>query len=196
MYLTPQSLAANGSSAWMILNAFLIGPGANLELSFSEDASLTANAQLTLDDPTQNQRSATWTRAGTLATITDNLHGLKTGDNILAWVDATGTLAPAPVNQQPGVAAPPSSMAPVSYDVTVTGTNTYTINVANAGALAGSLSLQSFRVQNVTGLNAITGTPPARTLAPLAQPAGAVRLNVTGWVAGFATLLANTGKGY
>lgn len=175
MHLSPRTLAAVGASTWIIPNPLLRSAGLGLALTFSVDANMTVSVQHTMDDPMQNARQVSVARAGTVATITDNGHGLNVGDNVIMSQDGTFN---------------------GSFDVaTVTDANTYTVTVPNSGAVNATPMLQSFRVFNHATLTGITGVPPARADGNYAYPIGALRLKCTVWAAGAATLTAQQGLG-
>lgn len=187
MLLPPKNLAANGYTDWIIPNPGLLTTTLALMLSFSSDASLTADVQYTYDDPLQNPRAITMTRVGTVLTIRDVAHMLIAGDAIALSNDLknfantwdTGTLGG------------------TNYDVaTVPDADHYTIAVPNAGAAAASGFVRSYRLLLHSTLHGIAGTPPTRIDGPLYWGIGAVRMKVTNWVAGIASLEVQQGKGY
>lgn len=175
MHLSPQTLAAQASSPWIVPNALLRAAGLGLALTFDVAANMTISVQHTMDDPNQNPRLVAVARAGTVATITDNGHGLAVGDNVIMSQDGTFN---------------------GSFDVaTVVDANNYTVTVLNSGALNATPILQSFRVFNHATLNGVTGVPPARADGNYAYPIAAVRLKCTAYTAGKATLTVQQGLG-
>jgi hypothetical protein len=188
MHLLSQTLGAAGSSPWIIPGPMMETPGLGLALTFSFNANLTATVQHTLDDPEQNPRAVTLARAATVLTITDNGHNLNVGDNILLLN---------PNNDPNNIWDGGGPGIGTSYDIVgITDANNYTVTVANAGSVAGTGFVRSFRVFNHSTLNAITGSPPARTDGNYAFQIGATRLKVSGYTAGTATLTVQQGKGY
>lgn len=163
-----QTLSAAGSSAWMSPSRVL-AMGLGLGLTFSPDANMTVSVQHTFDVP-DTPRTVSVSRTGTTATITDNAHGLSTGDNVIISAN------------DPTFAG--------SFDITVTDANTYTITVPNVGATASTPTLQSFRVFNNSTLSGVSGSPPTKLDGNYAFPIAACRLKCTTYVAGFATLTA------
>jgi hypothetical protein len=188
MHLQPQTLSAAGDSPWIIPHPLPIATNIGLALTFSSNANLTANVQYTYDDPLQNYRLVTLARAATVLTITDNNHGLNVGDAIsLSNPNAD------PNNSWDGG----SGGQGTNYDVaSIVDQNNYTVTVANSGAASAGGAVRSFRLFLHPTLKAITGTPPVRTDGSLGWPVGAIRLNVTGYVAGSVTLTAQEAKGY
>lgn len=195
MHLLQQTLSAAGDSPWIIPHPLPIATQIGLALTFSSNANLTANVQYTYDDPLQNPRAVTLARAAGVLTITDNGHNLNIGDavqlsnpnsdpNNIWGADTSGT--PNPVKGW-GTA----------YDIaSVVDQNNYTVAVANAGSVAGGGAIRSFRLFTHPTLHAISGLPPGRIDGSLAWPVGAIRLNVTGYAAGSATLSVTQAKGY
>ena len=189
MHLSPQTLAANGSSPWIIPGPMMVSPGLGLALTFSFNANLTATVQHTFDDPEQTPRAVTLARAGTVLTVTDAGHNLIVGDNILLSnpnKDAN--------NIWDGGAA-----GGTPYDIaTIVDANNYTVTVANSGSAAGTGAVQSFRVFNNDDarLVGVAGNPPTRVDGNYAFQIGACRLKCTGYTAGTATLTVQQGKGY
>ncbi len=185
MKLGSVRLGAAGSSIWLVpnqwLKSFLLGLG----LTFDTASNLTASVQHTFDDPMQTPRTVTYTRAATVLTVTDANHGLAVGDNVQFDSDTNG--------QYNGAVAGPGTGG---LDVaSVTDANTYTLTVANAGAAAGSAGIRSFRVFNNAALGNVSGNPPVRADGNYSDPIGAVRLKVSAYTAGAATLTVQQGQG-
>lgn len=199
MHLLSQTIGAAGSTPWIIPNPLLHSPTMSVALTFSSDAHLTCTVEHTFDDPTATPRAVSISRSGTSATVTDNGHQLNTGDNVLIWSDPSGTFGPAPLIGDPLQALPLSAQVPVSYKVqSITDQNNYVITVPNSGSLGPVIcTLQSFRVfpADAANLVGVTGTPPARVDGNYAVSVGAVRLTITSYTAGKATLSVNTGLG-
>lgn len=173
---------ATGNSRWLPVNPWLYSPIIGLALWFSEDANLTAGVQYTYDDPMQTPRKATYTRAAGVLTITDNGHNLNAGDNVRLSQDSNGNFN--------------SVQSDGGSDIVATATpNTYTIAVPNAGAVAGTIFLQSFRVFKHPTMGNQVGGPPARIDGQLNWGVGAYRLNVSVWASGGAGVSGQQGKG-
>lgn len=188
MHLLQQTLSAAGDSPWIIPHTLPIATAIGLALSFSSNANLTANVQYTYDDPMQNPRAVALTRVGAVLTVNDPGHNLNLGDAITLLNPNKD-----PNNiwdgSQPGIGT--------GYDVAaITDQNNYTVAVANAGSAAGTGAVRSFRLFKHATLQNIAGVPPARIDGSLGWPVGAIRLNVTGYVAGSATLTVTEAKGY
>jgi hypothetical protein len=178
MLLKSVTLSAAGDSAWIPTNPWLVHPGSvGLGLTFSSNANLTASAQYTYDDPMQNARPVTYARAGTVLTITDNGHNLNVSDSVVVSSDSNSNF-----NGERDVAS-------------IVDQNNYTVTVPNSGATNGSAYLQSFRVFKHPTLGNQSGTPPTRIDGGLSYQVGAIRLQVSAYTAGSATLTAQQGKG-
>jgi hypothetical protein len=187
MHLQPQTLAAAGDSPWIIPVPLLHATNIGLAVTFSANANLTANVQYTYDDPLQNPRAVTLARAGANLTITDPGHNLNVGDAILL----------SNPNQDPNNIWDGGVPVGTNYDIaSITDQNNYVVTVANAGAVAAGGAVRSFRLFLHPTLKALAGNPPTRVDGSLGWPIGALRLNVTGYTAGSATLTAQTAKGY
>lgn len=188
MHLTPQTLAALGDSPWIIPHPLPIATNVGLALSFSSNANLTANVQYTYDDPMQNPRVVALTRVGAVLTINDPGHNLNVGDAV-TLLNPTNDPNNIWDGGQPGIGT--------GYDVAaITDQNNYTVAVANAGSAAGIGAVRSFRLFQHATLHAIAGAPPARIDGSLGWTVGAIRLNLSAWVAGSATLSVTQAKGY
>ena len=182
MLLTPRTLSAAGDSPWLIPGPLPRASYLGLALTFSYNANLTANVEYTYDDPMQTPRAVTLARAGAVLTVTDVAHGLNVGDAILLSNDESD-----PNNIWD--LSPAAGQAGTNYDLaSVPSADTYTVAVANAGSAAGTGFVRSFKLFTHKTLSAISGSPPARTDGYLNWPVGAIRLNVTGYTAGSATL--------
>lgn len=188
MLLPPQNLSANGYTPWIIPNPSLLTTTLALMLSFSNDANLTADVQYTYDDPLQNPRAVTMARVATVLTIHDIAHGLIVGDAVSVSNDAK---VAANIWDTTGAAGG------TNYDVaTVVDADHYTITVPNAGAAAAAGFVRSYRLFLHNTLHGVAGTPPTRVDGPLYWAIGAVRMKVSSWSAGTATLAVQQGKGY
>jgi hypothetical protein len=186
MHLNPQTLAAAGNSPWIIPSPSPLATDIGLAVTFSSNANLTANVQYTYDDPMQTPRAVALTRVGANLTINDPGHNLNVGDSVML------SNPTANANNIWGAGA-----AGTSYDVvSITDQNNYVITVANSGAAAAAGAVRSFRLFLHATLRALAGNPPTRTDGSLDWPVGAIRLNVTGYVAGTVTLTAQIAKGH
>lgn len=187
MHLSPQTLAAAGDSPWIIPHSLPISTDIGLVLSFSSNANLTANVQYTYDDPLQNPRGVTLTRAGTVLTINDPGHNLNVADSV----------AISNPNQDPNNIWDGGGPGGTSYDIaTIVDQNNYTVTVANAGVLGpASGAVRSFRLLTHATLKNIAGIPPGRIDGSIDWPVGAIRLNVSAYTAGSVTLTAQQAKG-
>ena len=94
MHLTPQTLAAQASSPWIIPNPLLHSAVLGVALTFDVLANLTCSIQHTFDDPTQPPRAVTLSRVTTSLTINDPGHGLNVADNVILYEEPTGTWGP------------------------------------------------------------------------------------------------------
>lgn len=184
MRLTPQTLVAAGNSPWIIPGALLLTPTVSLAVTFSVDANLTAAVQYTYDDPAQTPVAVAFARAAGVLTVTLNNHGLNVADTI----DINDTVL--------GSWAGPAG-AGGNYDVaTVVDKNNFTVTVPNAGPAADTGHIRTYKLWVHPVLTGLTGAPPARKDSSLGFQAAAVRLHVTAYTAGAATLTASTGAGY
>lgn len=194
MHLQQQTLSAAGNSPWMIPHPLAIATAIGLALTFSTDANLTANVQYTYDDPQQNPRAVTLARAAGVLTITDAGHLLSAGDSVYLSNpnNDVNNIWGADTSGSPN----PSKGVGTSYDVaTVVDQNNYTVVVANAGSVAGTGFVRTYRLFTHATLKAITGAPPARIDGAITS-IGAFRLNLSAFAAGKATLTAQQAKGY
>lgn len=190
MLLPPQSLSANGFTPWIIPNPGLFTPTLALMLSFSMDANLTADVQYTYDSTLQNPHPVSMTRVGTVLTVRDPGHGLIVYNGVGDAVALSNDLKDASNIWDAGGAGG------TGYEIASTPDGDhYTITVANAGPLAATGFMRTYRLLKHQTLQGLAGTPPTRLDGPLYLPTGAVRMRVNTWLAGSATLEVNQGKG-
>lgn len=168
------TLSAAGASPWILVDyvakSFLLG----LFVSLSQDASgITYDVDLTSDNPnyTKGNSVASLTRSGTTVTVTmAAAHGIVTGDAAVVWnsgdpfIDGSWTVASTPSDTQ----------------------FTYTVS-GSATATAGSAYTQSTQQRVFAGPTALTAAT-TRANAALQEPCLAVRLRISAWTAGSATL--------
>ena len=122
-----------------------------------------------------------------MLTITDPGHKLNAGD----------VVSLSNLNSDPNDIWDAGTPGGTNYDIaTIVDANNYTVTVPNAGSVgpAGGF-VRSFRLMLHPTLKAIAGAPPMRVDGYLGYPVGAIRLNVTNYVAGKAELVVNQGKG-
>ena len=171
---TSVTLSAAGISKWIPVNEVQIAFGIGLAVTLSTGASLTYSVQHTFDDPVADFRQVSLSRSTTTATVIDNGHNLVTGDCVVVTGSGDTNLDG-------------------TYTITVVDANTYTYTVANTGATAGSMytNVRTFRVFNHATLAAQT----TRGDGNYAFTIQAIRLNVTSWTAGSATLTILQGMG-
>jgi hypothetical protein len=82
----------------------------------------TAGGLLELWDTAVAPTAATYGRSGDVVTVTKSAHGLKTGNTVgISFEEASGVIA-----------------TPGSYEITVTGTDTFTLTDINSGTIATS----------------------------------------------------------
>lgn len=189
MHLSPQTLAAAGDSSWIIPHPLPLSTDIGLVLTFSSNANLTASVQYTYDDPMQNPRAVTLTRVAAVLTVNDPGHNLNVGDSI--------SLSN-PTKDAADIWDGNPAQGGANYDVaTIVDQNNYTVAVANAGSLGpANGAVRSFRLLTHATLKNIAGAPPARIDGSIDWPVGAIRLNVSAYTAGTATLTAQQAKGY
>lgn len=177
MKLTPQTLSANGDSPWIVPGPLLISPSVALALTFSSNANLTASVYYTYDETTQPIKNVSLSRTGTALTVNYPNHGLNVADTT-DLVSVTGSYTG-------------------NFDVgSITDQNNFVVTVANSGPATDTAQARIYKLFEQESLASISGTPPTRIDGFLDYPAAAVRLKVTNWVAGSATLTASQPKGY
>jgi hypothetical protein len=177
-------LSAVGVSPWIPLDYLARTFNVGLLGDVSSGATLTYSVEMTLDNPNLTPKQklanqvASLVRSGTVASVVmSNAHNLSVGDSSVITnsgdpnLDGSQTVA--------------SVVSPTSF--------TYT--VANTGALVGSVYTQAalLRVQPVP-IAALVGAV-ARFLGDLVTPCMAVRLHVTAYTGGVATLEVIQGYG-
>jgi hypothetical protein len=171
---TSVTLTAAGISKWIPVNEIQIAFGIGLGVTISNGANLTYSVQHTFDDPNADFRQVVLSRTTTTATITDNGHNLVSGDCVIVSGSGDANLDG-------------------TYTITVVDANSYTYTVANTGAASGSMytNVRTFRVFTHATLVGLS----ARTDGNYAFPIQAVRLNITSYTSGNATLTVLQGMG-
>jgi hypothetical protein len=169
-------MAAAGSSPWAVMNQVQANFGIGCGVSLDSIANLTYTVQHTFDDPAAVGRPIAIARVGTTATVTDVAHHLNTGDSVVIWGSGDPNL-----DTQNG------------SDITVTGVDTYTYTVGNTGATASGTGalVRSFRVFPHVSLVNLT----AKADGNYAFPIEMIRLKITAYTAGSATLAILQGMG-
>lgn len=167
------TLGAAGNTPWIPINYLQSRFGIGFAVTLSSDGNLTYSVQHTFDDPTE-KTPVSISRTTTTATVTDPDHGLNTGDSVL--IEGTQ-----------------SSNLDGTKTVTVTDANTYTYTVANSGATTGGMfaTVKRFRVFNHEDVVSKTD----RQDGNYAYPPRMVRLNISSYSAGKATLAILQGMG-
>jgi hypothetical protein len=183
---------AAGVSQWVPIDYIESWFGVEAGVCFSEDASLTAAVQYTLDyeriDPSQPTQKVSISRTTTTATVTDYGpfglgHGLLTGDSVV--INGSGSTqldSPAPLFGSGGV----------GFTITQTGKNTYTYPCVNAGPAAdgGNAYVSRQRIYTHSTLTGLT----SRANGTFNYPVRAIRLSVTGYSAGYCDLTVLQGS--
>ena len=162
-----QTVAAQAAGAWIPVDSLQTAFGLGLFVTVSLDANgLTYEVDLTGDDPFAVPRPVTIFQSTTTATITDPAHGLLSGDS--ATLSNTGI----------GIDG--------TYTITVTDANTYTVTTVTSQTATGKngSSVITFRVFTHPTLVGQT----TRQTGNVAFPVKAVRLKLSAWSAGSATL--------
>lgn len=158
-------LAAAGSSQWLFLNDredFNVG----LVVTLDSTANLTYDVEITYDRNTSKRHQiATFSSAVNTVTVTLADHGLATGDNVIVF--DTG-----------------NSDFDGRFDVTVVDDDTFTYTVTGVGSATATGKVLSFRVFDHATLAAETTAQQGVQVIPVAG----VRLNITSYTAGSATL--------
>lgn len=170
--VTP-TVSGGAFGPWIPLDYIQRPFNVSLFVSLSEDASgITYSVEHSPDNPNVTKGTinpvASLTRTTTTATLTfTNAHGLVTNDSVTVVNSGDPNLDG-------------------TYTVTATSTTVVTYTVANTGATAGSPYTQAvpMRVFPHATLVALT----ARAAGNFAFPCWAVRLHITAWTAGSATL--------
>ena len=174
-------------SNWVQLDYLQNGFAVGLGFSVSSGATLTASVQHTFDDIQQNDHPVSATQSGNTITVVDtgfsqiwsntnslNSHCLSVGD----WVYLTGSQA-----NMDGQYSVASIVSATSYTLTSTVSQT-----ATAGP---GLQAATARVYNHATMSAIT----SRLDGNYAFPPCAVRLLVTAYTSGIASLAIRQGMG-
>jgi hypothetical protein len=177
-----QTVGALAAGPWIPINYIESWFGVGLYVTLSGDASsITYTVDYTGDDPSiVAVRPVTISRTTTTATVTDNgpvgsqypydtgnHHGLVTGDSVVVTGSGSANF---------------DGTQPITY----VSPTTYTYPVANSGASADTgnakvVALRVFNHANLTGLS-------IRAQGTLNYPVTAVRLRLSAWAAGQATL--------
>lgn len=167
------TLSAAGSSKWLLVDPRRFQDfNANLAVTLDNTANLTYDVELTLDaNSNQRWQKATIARTGTTATVTLADHGLKTGDNIQVF-DTNYTNH----NPEPNLEG--------SFDITVTGDDTFTYTVVDTGQTSAIGRIISFSVFDHASLAGET----TEQSGVQNDPVSGIRLNITAYTAGSATL--------
>lgn len=176
------TLAAVGQTQWLPIDYIQLAFGLTVAVTFDTVGALTYTVQHTIDDlsPAAYRLAASVSQTTTVITVTDNGpqglgHGLVAGD--YAQLQGTGF---ANIDGPYTVATAPTI-------------STYTLTSAVSQTATGIPSSQvlTARVFNNTGLSAQT----TKGLANYAFPITGVRLNITAYTAGRATLAVLQGAG-
>lgn len=179
--VTP-TLAGGAASPWIPLEYAARTFNVGLFASLSEDATgITYSVEYSPDNPNPSRATAnpvaSLSRTTTVATLTfAQAHGLVAGDAVNVWNSGDPNLD--------GSQAVASTPSPTSL--------TYT--VANTGAAAGSPYTQAAPMR-VFAVQANLTAATTRQSGALATPCFAVRLHITAWTAGSATLEIVQGLG-
>jgi hypothetical protein len=168
------SAAAAGVSAWVPIDYSLNGFGLAIGCTVTSGGVLTYKAQYTHDDITRYQ-DCSISRSGTAATVTLNNHGLS-GTTDSVFIQGSGD----------------ANLDGTYAVASIVNANSFTYTVANSGATA-SLPGVKCVVMRVFDHPTITGKT-ANSDGNLAFPVRAVRLNLTAWTSGTATMVLNEGR--
>ncbi len=163
-----------GTTKWLQVDNRRHGTEFNtsLAVTFDTDGNLTYDVDLTYDRFDQNRyQKVTLARVTTTATATLVGHGLVTGDNVEIF-DTNYTNHDSETNFEG------------SFDVTVVDKDTFTYTVANTGATSAIGRAITFRVVKHPTLQGDTSAQ----VGIQNEPVSAVRLNITAFTAGSATL--------
>lgn len=171
-------------SPWVSVDYIQSGFGIGLGFSLSAGASLTASVQHTFDD-FPNGHPITATQATTVITVTDrgftqaygNVdalggHGLSVGD----WVKLTGTSLQPTITGMDGEYSVATVVSATQYTLTSLVSQT-----ATAGQFAQATTARVYPHANMVGMT-------TRKDGNYAYPVMAVRLLLTAWASGIASL--------
>lgn len=168
-------------SPWVPIDYYESGFGIGLGFNVSSGATLTASVQHTFDDTVVEQRPAVATQSGTTITVVDygsnkalGNHGLSVGD----WVSLQGS--------QVGV----DNFYPVASVVSAT-SYTLTSTITQTVTLGAGLKVSTANVYNHATLAGIS----TRQDGNYAFPPMAVRLIITSYTSGVASLSIRQGQG-
>ncbi len=169
------TLSAAGVSPWLLMDNRRHGTefNASLAVTLSQAADLTYDVELTYDRNDINRvNKVSITRVATVAIVTLADHGLQIGDSVVIFNTNYTTHNPEPNFEG-------------TFQVITTPTDdTFTITVADTGGTAAIGQLLSFKMFKHATLE---GTIADET-GVQNEPVSAIRLNVTAYTAGDATL--------
>jgi len=179
--MRPQSVSVSSAttSAWVPLDRAqaAFGVGFNVDLD-STASGITFKIEHTFDD-LGKIRTASIARSTTTVTVTTgSAHGLNTGDAVVVLN----------ANQLTG-----ASGLDGQYTVTVSSSTVFTYTSATSGTVATTPMWVNVILLRVQPHSDITGKT-ASVDGNYAFPITAMRLNVTAWSAGTATLTVNQGR--
>lgn len=167
------TLGAAGASSWLRINSKQIPFDLSFRVTLSSGAAMTYQVQHTFDDPEKRQ-NCSLARTTTTATLTLADHGSSVGDSV------TVTGAEAPFDGTYAVA-------------TVVDANNVTYTVANSGATAAATDVARVTVFRVAAHATVTGKTASDDGSQYTAPVQAIRLNITAYTSGKATLTALQG---
>lgn len=167
------TVSAAGAGSWLRVNSKQIPFDLSFRVTLSSGAGMTYQVQHTFDDP-ENRQNCSISRTTTTATLTLADHGLSVGDSITV----SGALAP----------------LDGTYAVaTVTDANIITYTVANSGATSATTDVARVRVFRVAAHATVTAKTASDDGSQYTAPVQAIRLNITAYTSGKATLVALQG---
>jgi hypothetical protein len=170
-------LSAAGASPWIPTNRLQSTFQIGFAVFLTAGATLTYSVQHTFDPMSQDFRPVSIARSAAVATVTEAGHTLRIGDNIIV-VDRD---------------SPVFTTGASGAEITAVGASTYQYAVPSSGATASgqNAKLQSFRVLNHSAVVAATADADGNYDFPVT----AVRLIITSYTSGSATLILNQGAG-
>ena len=163
-----QTVSSAVRGAWIPLNLLATPFNVSLACVCSSNINATYSVEYTHDNP-QNGVACSISASTTTATLTLVNHGLTTSDSII--VAGSGVAALDGTFQVAGV----------------TDQNTITYTIASKTATSHTAKISVLRVF----VHSTIVSKTANADGNIAFPVGAVRLNVTAWVAGYVTMLVN-----
>jgi len=170
------TLAAVGNTAWIPVDNNKAAFGVGIGVMLTPSASLTYTVQHTHDDPFLRKNPVSITRSATTVTVNLPSHGLSVGDFV--HVEGANLTSSDVFNGDFSVAA-------------ITDANNFTYTVSNAGGATAATQamVTTLRARPNGSLNSATASGDTN----YAFPVRAIRLNISVYTSGTATMEINQG---